>query len=113
MAFPVTVQLGAGVGGVSSKKLGWLAVNEHLTAEGTVLFSVPVTVTHVPGGPVSGKKFSVSSLKSLVPAWAGGTKVEERDRSIDESSSTTRYVEATLRTVKLKHVTVIPQGWII
>ena len=88
-------------------------MKEQVAGEESVLFRVPVTVTHVPGGPLSGKKFSVFSWKSVVPAWAGGTRVEERDTSIDESSSTTRYVEATLRTVKLKHVTVIPQGWII
>jgi hypothetical protein len=108
MLLPVTVQ-----GGVASKKEGLFALKEQVAGEESVMFRLPVTVTHVPGGPLSSEKFSAVSSKSLVPAWAGGTIVEERDRSIDESSSTTRYAEATLRALKSKHVTVIRRRSII
>ncbi len=48
IVFPDTVQV---PGEADEMKFGLLEVKEHVEPEASVLLSVPVTVTHVPGDP--------------------------------------------------------------
>jgi hypothetical protein len=62
-AFPDTVQVG-----VAEKKFGLLASREQAGGdEVKVLLRVAVTVTHVPGGPRSGRKARLDTVMSYVP----------------------------------------------
>jgi len=63
MAFPDTVQVG-----VAEKKFGLLAVREQAGGDVVkVLLRVALKVTHVPGGPRSGRKARLDTVMSYVP----------------------------------------------
>jgi hypothetical protein len=72
-------------------RFGKLEVKEQVAPEGAVLFRVAVTVTHVPGGPLFGKRFRVLRCKSVLVAWTGvGTAAENIEMNRAEVSNTNR-----------------------
>jgi hypothetical protein len=76
---------------IEEKRFGKFAVKEQVVPEGAVLFRVAVTVTHVPGGPLLGKRFKVLRCKALVAAWTGvGPTAEYVEMSRAEVSKTNR-----------------------
>jgi hypothetical protein len=107
MLFPDTVQERSE--DESEKKYGLLAENEHEPL--TVTFSVAVTVTQVPGGPVDGNRLTVVNLKSPVVALTGaGDTTDETKTNSAEVSSSTINREPELRLVKLRHAVLI--SWV-
>jgi hypothetical protein len=88
-------------------RFGLLAENEHPVAP--VTFSVPVTVTQVPGGPVDGNRLTVVNLKSPVAALTGaGDTTDDTERNSAEVSSTNTQRELALRVPNVEHITIIP-----
>ena len=85
---------------------GLLAENEHPVAP--VTFSVPVTVTHVPGGPAEGNRFRVLILKPVAALAGAGDVTNETERNSAEVSSTKMKAELALRVANLEHITIIP-----
>ena len=66
-------------------------MKEQVAPEGAVLFRVPVTVTHAPGGPLVGLRYRLLRCKSVLAARAGvGTAVEYTEMNRADVSRTNR-----------------------
>ena len=92
-------------------KFAKFAVKEQVAPEGAVLFRVPVTVTHVPGGPLFGMRFRLWRCKSVLAALTGvGTVTEYMEMNRADVNSTSRRVELTLRVGNLRHIAIVSRS---
>jgi hypothetical protein len=83
-------------------------VKEHVVPEGAVPLRVAVTTTHVPAGPMFGRRFRLERCRSLLVARTlVGTVTEYMEMNRADVNNNSRKVEPTLRVGNLTHALLI------
>jgi len=83
-------------------------VKEHVVPEGAVPLRVAVTTTHVPAGPIFGRRFRLERCRSLLVARTlVGTVTEYMEMNRADVNNNSRKVELTVRVDNLTHALLI------